>query len=1307
MARAGNASGFTLFEVMISLLVLTTAIISTIALLPVGIRAQQLSRSQMFASSAAMTLMNNFHTPVDKFEGISRLAPSYAGTPGTDTTVRAALPYTGWAGEIRDELIQASPYQPNLEQQAGWLTGVLPVPTEIARRLDSNNDEIQNLLDQGGVLLYPDPNFMMGLNQGAAMDKTMQVLPAPEVQKLVFAVTSLPQQNALSSNPAESLPWYEIYPFPPEWLSMQSFGRETRRLVGAGGAEGVDNYFYPNPWAPYNGSCFFSGQARGGWPAWNGPPAWPWVDQQYGPLAGFKTTGMTICGAASSEWGITAGILSFDDGGHGRYEPVRFSKPMRPGQEQDNYFPNNPIDHPDWDHDYLNYDVLNTGNSQYHGNGFWQGRNWRFFANKLGSSIWKDGTVSPTVPNCAWLAFQKLAGGNDALLTTQSRNGYSGIYHRSGWLPVRAMLTNPDFQSYQGLQNMQFWEMAGSYLWEPWAFPWRTSHPGPWNPGPGDGEYFSKHPSGPNCSIWTPDDLVNLTWKAGAPKTVMPPATYEMRANYRDRAIDLWQAVMPRFSTTPLDEMRKNGGALVDDGDGGTEVDCNKYEFAPTELDKFKFIHPKDLDPRDLPIHPAQVLALSYLAHAAMMVTGYSPPFAADVQQSSDKGRMDVMKVPWECLNWTYDVSLDLPGSVETSLWATQRGTALRKNYGAPGGGPLNFGQLASAPYSSNVDTRVLPATSGAAIPVGGVPPGLAAVPPITDPTIQDWERPFAWNHWVGGMWDNNWIQQWPISQPVPTQGITKDALVLAQNEAPGATLIHLKNDTNHSWVVYPGDEIVLQISYYQWWYRYGRPSIYTPKTGDSSNPNARSRCIQNYMWSHDDPKDEWDGRYDPDGPGAWWTWDPGPPGSKYPNLMYKCQTFHVKSVNGVGEGGPLPSAIPGGPANVMTIEITPPLPRYPLQYNDAREIVPDVDLDPVSLHKDTLVRRVANPRDMAFARKVYEMSLEWAAAYAAETPGDCGAPRPANRQIMMDKPLALYDLFYDAGTSSSDGQAVRRPQHPPTQDGSVAALDARRSESFYRWMVPNNPVPDAWFYPAPPTAGHRAMTHLGPGEDRQDFFEQMVYNNQLSPPTASNDNKRFWLTKAFEPFHRCRSLTFWSADWKSYEDAETAPSAPIDFAKHGRHLRHSTALNNYDFIAPWVEFGHSPLVGPPESLYMWTDPSRQQRYVDVVGGESAGYLYQNWVGALGKPRSGLNKQYPDWAVGGYPALPADVDTADADPTNGQPVTADVHLGHWGADRNGNGVLDLGPVPRSARMKAVRVADFEFYDPVLRLHSGN
>jgi hypothetical protein len=1253
---------FTLFEVMISMMVLVFAILATISILPIGLRAQQLARSQMFAASLATTMINQFHHPIATFKGISSLVPDYNGVPGTDTTDPTKPPFHGWAGQLRNASVHASAYQYNAEQVlTGWFSGVLPIPIPIARRLDSDNDEIGKLLDQGALLYYPDPNFMQGFNQGAAQDVASQVSPDPELQKLVFAFTGLPQQNALSSHPVESLPWYESYPFPPEWISLQATGGESR-LVGF------------IPWDTSTGYTY----------------------------AGHRS-GITEPGRDTDDWSVGSGVMQFSDAGHAQYHPVTFSVPFRQGQEWMNWYKDRPLDDPDSSDEYLKQDPGTVG--FYQGNGFYHGRNWRYFAKNNGG-LWLTGNSLPSTDplylvhgsDWAYTCFQRLSGADDLYMGYPRRayanvdqqdnsiipaysvssitqddstnavvNSVTGVsptlsfpahppatYYRAGWLPVRAMLTNPDQVCYEGMMGAPYQDPNPAKNWDP-GQPGPPASPvpdtyaydngSPWTPPswPGNqgiqGGSWNSHPA--NTAEYRAWNLLSM---CGIPQTSQPMATYEMRANYRDRAIDLWQAVMPTHSNLAV--MLKNtldtsGGSegLVRESEGGTLVDCPKYEYAPAELDRFVMLSPQGLGPGDTPIHPAQILALSYLAHAAMMVTGYGPPFGRIINQVGNP-IADTIRMSWEGLNWTY-----MPTNSER-------------------------------------------AANGAAAAGTGLPYPEVSPPP----------------------------------QTTSEQGIYKDTLFVTQNYAAGSTQITICNNTVYPWAIYPGDEIVLEPSYYQWYYRYG-----IPWHGDGQ------------IWDQADPHKDNLGKY----------YTPNlysPPGNlPYPNLNYKLQTFRVTAVQ-IGAGAPysLPAQLSAKPwdtkasasapataagtydsqavppaivptqnaifqaaplpfvGTYVTITISPALPMYPKDRTDAQAnpMSPPTaggqGWDPYPLHMGDKIRRVASPSDYAFARKVSEMCVEWAAAYGAENPNDAGAPRLATHEIMMDKPLALFDLFYDAANSSTSGNAVRFPLNFHVSDGTPPGVVASQKESFYRWMVPSNPVPSTWFHSgAPPSLGQHANSNLGPAWARNSYFDQMVQNSELNPPSVDNDDKHFWLTKPFGAFTRCRAIKFWSVDWKSYADAETAPSAPVDFAKHNRYPRFDSTLNNYSGIAPHIEYGqaaqdrgdgHSVLCGLPESLYAWVSPTRTTRYGDVMGGEYAGYLYQNWTSPWTTPaRQNL----------------------DPPPSDGQQVTADVHLGHWGADRNGNGRLDIGPVSISTRMHALNVGEYLYYDPVIRLNAGN
>ena len=202
----------------------------------------------------------------------------------------------------------------------------------------------------------------------------------------------------------------------------------------------------------------------------------------------------------------------------------------------------------------------------------------------------------------------------------------------------------------------------------------------------------------------------------------------------------------------------------------------------------------------------------------------------------------------------------------------------------------------------------------------------------------------------------------------------------------------------------------------------------------------------------------------------------------------------------------------------------------------------------------------------------------------------------------MMDKPLSVFDLFYDAAnpTNGGNGNAIRVPQNYETSGNNPARY---AFESFYRWMVPNNNVPDTFFFNGvpPPTGAGTSYRHdvsnFGPSDNEAAAFDIFVHNTQLTPPTPDNDQKRFWPVKPFAPFHRARKLSFWSVDWKSYEDAEIVPSAPTDFTKQNLVI-----LNYwYLFTNGW---GDSVLPGNPESFYVWINPQRNLRYVDVAGSE-------------------------------------------------------------------------------------------------------
>lgn len=373
---------------------------------------------------------------------------------------------------------------------------------------------------------------------------------------------------------------------------------------------------------------------------------------------------------------------------------------------------------------------------------------------------------------------------------------------------------------------------------------------------------------------------------------------------------------------------------------------------------------------------------------------------------------------------------------------------------------------------------------------------------------------------------------------------------------------------------------------------------------------------------------------------------------------------------------------------------------------------------------------------DRVLARKLHEMALRWAVACANERPADFGAPRPDNRPIMNDRPLQVFDLWFDntqrstsppfapsAAQQAAVGNAVRLPRKNP-RDFSLTNADvytgwdrgntAKESfESFYRWIEPANPtlpgrtasgvaavlprvrsgvgpVGWPWYHASAPLRMGNPFWHWAARNDPDPATRNAAvgtpWPNWLREPVPGNDAAHAWVERPFLAQHRARELVYWAVDWKAYEDSEEAPSHPVDFARTGRHVDIGYPDNNGGnvAIANWINpaFQETGLVGGspkgqgyggPEFLYAWTDETRTANFIRSWNANSGGY------------------QLP------LPISP-----------NGTGITgyAYVHLGAFGADRNMNGVFDRGPVPRTVRMRAQQVARFAFYDPVLTLDQG-
>lgn len=293
-----------------------------------------------------------------------------------------------------------------------------------------------------------------------------------------------------------------------------------------------------------------------------------------------------------------------------------------------------------------------------------------------------------------------------------------------------------------------------------------------------------------------------------------------------------------------------------------------------------------------------------------------------------------------------------------------------------------------------------------------------------------------------------------------------------------------------------------------------------------------------------------------------------------------------------------------------------------------------------------------------ARAHAYHDNAMKLVMRYAASYPYDFGAPRPTNRAIMMDFPLMQYDPFGGLVTGDTSG-------FPSYNYGSIPTS-----------ATPGNPGalagPNQWRM-----ISGQPITNFG----RSQSYPAIDVEAKQPDITSRGDGSHFTLTRPFDAADRCRQIVFFAVDWQSYEDFETAPSAPVDASRYPRWAPHNrqsqvAKLMNGDFGDRFA-FG----MRNPEKTIVYTEPTD-----DKPTGED---VYIAGVDNMGSRDKGPSAN----------------------------ATA-IFSGRYGADRNFNGTrvdqvgtsvtrmygkLDRGPVPKSVRMRAVVVARFNFYDPRIPL----
>jgi len=304
---------------------------------------------------------------------------------------------------------------------------------------------------------------------------------------------------------------------------------------------------------------------------------------------------------------------------------------------------------------------------------------------------------------------------------------------------------------------------------------------------------------------------------------------------------------------------------------------------------------------------------------------------------------------------------------------------------------------------------------------------------------------------------------------------------------------------------------------------------------------------------------------------------------------------------------------------------------------------------------------------DLVKIKNWHQRSLDMIMKHAAHYPYNWGALRPFNRAIMMDVPLLEWDLF-------PDQSSVDFPLLTGTIKSSGGVAAGTVTARHYRAL-------------APMAITSQGVQTPNPDLRTSDIGKAITFKDEtrLANTIFGNIN-HYTLARPFDPSERCREVVFWMADWQSYEDFETAPSAPVDASKYPLRASDNT-------------FGLRMTEGnglfQPEAQTSYFNPERNLVFrSDVInlatGADTTSLLWNT-------PVPGGHS----WDEGAYPFEGANQVTRQAfDVVSPAPA---VFSGVFGADRNANGVLDRGPLPTSVRQRAVTVARFVVYDPRLPL----
>lgn len=1281
-------AGFTLAEVALSLSIIVGSSIVILLLIGNAQHQQKLARSQVLASAAAVTMSEMFANPVEDwrlfsdrpdsptsgFTGVGGGDRGHVGTFYPNPTVNdpgarseyARSEYLGSDGEADPanhlsyprrlmELGQAGPFgRYDIERRLIAPYGPLrPLPPRIASRIDSPGNQIQQLLDDGGTVYYmASPDTVDG-DWGVLTSGASRGDPA-DWARIIVGIIGAPQQNILPHHPLYLAPTAR-YPFPPQSLNgpfVRSWQPDTDIVAAAFDPPDPNktNAFNVVPWSksPLETEL-------GSWTDGN-PTTISYRDDNTDNT--FDTDGASghlfikERGGSSNEmpgrdWRTWRHFAALTDLGGGSLAASSTIDPHNP-------MPGWTFTHPQlpssgsrswmdvWRQSLPYFQRMCT-------------HHWQRIWSQLHRTVSFKGSSTRTVTE--WVADPPTSEERTFTTYRISVDGRTGDITR---VPIEETVT------------VLIPSQTGSLVTKTVTNNNEVRNRG--IPSPPNGLSTDLRHHGSDIMY---EDHWPSGWGRGSQIRVGLPSL-ERRIGYRTSALLLWAAVngINAAEVKPSPQSVSNPPHLdylwFDYiGNGSPDVvGAWPNNLANPLLEEI----PPPPNPAD--IHPAQVLALNYLAHAAIMVTGYKPPFlnrhnspdselGEDIQRLAD-GK-DLSHLPYRALS-SQEVYMFDPLSIPEQ-------------------------EISGSPQS--LDATNLSTTA--------FTEDFSAVP-LSDPRSHTrnvrWVIPITTNNTSDGDILNDLR---PSDMPEEIVGFAPT------NRYPslGDAASNLSGMAANDYIVVDSGILNERGLYYV------------------SEPTPGNRQLDRVAaLSHDDN-------------GLLTTRIAvGPILNPFPPPFADRGVFDWRGnrlINPTENTLASVTGTPSGTPRDVVLRLWPSM--------------PDTEIDP-----QTIIVSEQERSDTRMAEIALRNAISWAIAYTAEHPNDHIVPKILNRPVMSDQPLFAYDLFGNGTTANHQAtepfnvvSPITWAEHAPfstsMQGGETFGIgphhnsinhhhgpfgfDKASGRDFLRREMAADyrlnrfgglllnisgygaGYPDAlgvgryerdgsrW------TASYQAhelrRRGLAHGKLSSTSFgnPSIEGNNNLLLNSTSARSNSFWHIKPFQPADRARQVVFWTCDWLAYEDSESAPSAPVDFSHAAIVARvppnHRDAKGAQRLYSMRTQ-------GVPEETIAWANPMRD---ATVLGSPPEEYIRGVWSG-------GTNKQIFDNRTSG-PGQPFAVTNIpyihrrnnDTWLTFGAFNLLWARLGYWGADRNGNGTWDRGPVPRSQRMQADEVARIIIYDPVM------